>query len=228
MVVGRDQEARRAGRRVVDRLADLRVDHPHDGADDVARRAELAQLARLLDLPEHMLEQVALGVGVGLVEPQPVDQPHHLGQHGGLVDHQPGAGHEVGAEAVGHGGEEREHLVAHPAHQRLAGHAARPDRPAHPRRRDGLDALGRRVERVPQLPVAGEDRRVLAPHALGLGDVVGVDALDQVEEEQERQLLGVAQRIGIAAAIEVVADLVDAAPHLGGERHGRLRTPAAG
>ena len=39
-----------------------------DGADDVARRAELAQLARLLDLAQHVLEQIALGVGVGLVE----------------------------------------------------------------------------------------------------------------------------------------------------------------
>jgi hypothetical protein len=65
MVVGGDQEARRAGRRVVDGFADLGVDDFDDGADDVARRAELAQFAGLLDLPQHMLEQVALGVGVG-------------------------------------------------------------------------------------------------------------------------------------------------------------------
>jgi hypothetical protein len=39
----------------------------------VPRRAELAQFASLLDLPQHVLEQVALGVGVGLVEAQAID-----------------------------------------------------------------------------------------------------------------------------------------------------------
>ena len=86
MVVGGDQEARGAGGRVVDGLADLRVDDLDDGADDVARRAELAELARLLDLLQHMLEQVALGVGVGPVEAQPIDQVDDLRQHGRLVD----------------------------------------------------------------------------------------------------------------------------------------------
>ena len=59
-----------------------------DGADDVPRRAELPQLAGLLDLAQHMLEQVTLGVGVGLVQVQLVDQVHHLGEHGRLVDAQ--------------------------------------------------------------------------------------------------------------------------------------------
>ena len=35
---------------------------------------------------QHVLEQIALGVGVGLVEAQPVDQGDHLRQHGRLVD----------------------------------------------------------------------------------------------------------------------------------------------
>jgi hypothetical protein len=71
VVVGGHQEAGRAGSRVVDGFADLGVDHLDDGADDVARRAELAQFAGLLDLPQHVLEQVALGVGIGLSRRRP-------------------------------------------------------------------------------------------------------------------------------------------------------------
>jgi hypothetical protein len=51
------------------------------------------------------------------------------------------------------------------------------------------------------------------------GLVLGVDALDQVEEEQEGQLLGVADRVGVAAAEQVVADLVDPAAHVWGQGH---------
>ena len=86
VVVGRDQEAGRPGGRVVDGLADLGIDDLDDGADDVARRAELAQLARLLDLLEDVLEEIALGVGVGAIEPQTVHQGHDLREHGRLVD----------------------------------------------------------------------------------------------------------------------------------------------
>ena len=69
-LIGGDQEAGGAGGRVVDRLADLGVDHLDNGPDDVPRRAELAQFAGLFDLPQHMLEQIALGVGVRLIEAQ--------------------------------------------------------------------------------------------------------------------------------------------------------------
>ena len=57
------------------------------------------------------------------------------------------------------------------------------------------------------------------PGRLGLAQVGRVDALDHVEEEQEAELFGVGQRIGIAAAIEIVADLIDLAAHVGGEGH---------
>ena len=50
MVVGADQESGGAGGRVVDGLAEAGIDELHHGADDVAGRAELAELARLPDL----------------------------------------------------------------------------------------------------------------------------------------------------------------------------------
>ena len=68
VVVRADQEPRRAGGGVVDGLAEAGIDQLHQGTDDVARRAELAQLAGLADLAQHMLEQIALGVGVHPVE----------------------------------------------------------------------------------------------------------------------------------------------------------------
>lgn len=54
MVVGGYQKACRACGGVVDCLAHLGVDQFDDGADDMARGAELAQLARLFDLAQHM------------------------------------------------------------------------------------------------------------------------------------------------------------------------------
>ena len=110
MLIGRHQETGGAGGRVIDRLADFRIDQIDDGADDVTRGAELAEFAGLLDLAQHMLEQIALGVGVGLFQPQLVHQGHDLGQHGRLVDRQPGLRHETHAEGVADGGEERETL----------------------------------------------------------------------------------------------------------------------
>ena len=101
MVPGADEEARRPRRRIVDRLSNPGVDQPDQGADDVARRPELTEFARLPDLPEHMLEQVALGVRVNPVEMQVVQLADHLGEHGRLVDHQPGAVHEVGDSVRG-------------------------------------------------------------------------------------------------------------------------------
>ena len=57
MVPRADQEARRACRRIVDRLADPRIDQTDECADDMARRAELAELARLPDLARILHEQ---------------------------------------------------------------------------------------------------------------------------------------------------------------------------
>ena len=130
MIVGGDQESGRTGCGIIDRLAELRVDHADDGADDVTRGPELAELTRLLDLPQDVLEEVALGVGVGLVEPQILDPAHDLGEDRRLVDHQSRAHEEVDPEAFRDLGVEREHLVTHPARQALAAARPRPARPA--------------------------------------------------------------------------------------------------
>jgi hypothetical protein len=42
----------------------------------VARGAELTELARLPDLAQYMLEEIALAVGVGVFQAQFVDQGH--------------------------------------------------------------------------------------------------------------------------------------------------------
>ncbi len=52
MLVGGDEKPGGAGGGVVNRLADPRIDQRDDGADDVARRAELAEFAGLLDLAQ--------------------------------------------------------------------------------------------------------------------------------------------------------------------------------
>ena len=75
MVVGGYQESRCSGGRVIYCLADPGVDILHDGADDVARGAELAQFTGLADLFEDMLEQIAFGVGISLIKTQLVHQP---------------------------------------------------------------------------------------------------------------------------------------------------------
>ena len=234
VVVGRHQKARRAGGRVVDGLADLGVDHLDDGADHMPRRAELAQFAGLFDLPQHVLEEIALGVGVGLVQAQAVDEVDHLGQHGGLVDRQARTGHEVGGAALAQFGEESEHLVADETHDRFARQALGPDRPAEAFARDrgcraqhgGAaaacilrgEARGG-IEGVLQVPGAVEQTGVRLLEKPGAGAVLGVDAFDEIEEEQKRELLGVAHRVRIAAAEQIVADLVDRPAHVGGQGH---------
>ena len=130
MVPGADQESRRARRRIEDRLAGPRIDQPDDGADDVARRAELAEFAGLADLAQNMFEQVALGVGVDPVEMQVVQPADDLGEHSRLVDDQPGAFHEIGDAVRRQFGVKGKDLLAHPCDQPLAVQRLRPGRPA--------------------------------------------------------------------------------------------------
>jgi hypothetical protein len=115
---------------------------------------------------------------------------------------------------------EGKHLVAHEANQVLAGEAARPCAPAHAFLGHGLDVFGRRVQGILKRPVASEDAGVGPAGAPGPQLVVLVDVLDQVEEEQVGELLGVAQRVRVAARPQVIADLVDPAAHRRRERHG--------
>ena len=72
MVPGRHQESCRSCRWVVHGLAHTRGNQINDGANHMARRPKLAEFAGLADLTQHMLEQVALGVGVHAVQMQVV------------------------------------------------------------------------------------------------------------------------------------------------------------
>ena len=130
VVVGRDEKTRRPRRRIVNRLADFRIDHLDDGADNVPRRAELTKFTRLLYLPQHMLEQIALGIAIRLVEPQLVDLADHLRQYSRLVDAETRTVHEVHRGKLGDLRIEGKHFVAKPANQCLAVQPLRPDAPA--------------------------------------------------------------------------------------------------
>ncbi|MCH7554348.1 MAG: HAMP domain-containing protein [Chloroflexi bacterium] len=182
-------------------------------------RDELAQLARLLDLLQDMLEEVALAVRIGLVEAQTIDQGHYLVEDRRLVDAQAGSIHEVHSGLLGHLGVEPEDLVPDEADQPLTGHAPCPDAPTEVFLGNGIHALRGSVERVLERPVALEDTLEVLLRGLGSEGVVPVDPLDQVEEEQEAELLSIADRVWVAAAVEVVAYLVDASAHLGGHGH---------
>ena len=208
-----DQEACRARRRVIDRLADPRIDQPHQCADDVARCAELAEFARLPDLAEHVLEQVALGVRVHAAEMQIVQLAHDLGEHRRLVDHQPGTVHEVGDAICRELGMERKDLFAHPVDQLLAVQRMRPGRPAQEfaRHRPDTGIVG--VARIAQGPFALECACVSSgTWSLRRAHPRRVCRFVHVEVDQEAELFGVLGRVRIAAAEEIVADAVDAAP----------------
>ena len=221
MVPGADQKPRRARGRVADRLADLRIDQPHQGADDMARGAELAEFARLPDLAQHVLEQVALGVGVHLVEPQGIQLADDLGEHGRLVDHQPGAVHEVGRAVRRERGMEREDFFAHPIDQPLAVQRIRPGRPAQEFARHAADAGRAGVARVAQRPFAFVGAGVRGgARPLRRSHPGCVRCFMHVEIDQETQLLGVLGRVRIAAAEQIIADAVDAAPEFRSHGHG--------
>ena len=117
-------------RRVEDRLPDPRADKLDHGADHVARRAELSEFARLPNLAQHMLEQVAFRVCVHPVEVQVVQLADHLGEHRRLVNHQPCAVHEVRNAASRKLGMERKDFLPHPVHQPLAVERMSPGGPA--------------------------------------------------------------------------------------------------
>ena len=186
----------------------------------MARGAELAEFTGLLDLLEDMLEKIAFGIGIGFIQPQPVDERHHLGKDGRLVNDQTGAIHEIDSRAFRHLQTEREHLVTNKGCQPGATHAARPYAPAQPIAGNGGLTGRRGVQRILQRPrVASEDAGEGALGGAGAIGVVLIQSLDQIEEEQERKLFCVAHRVGVAAAVEVVADLVNAPSHVSRHRH---------
>lgn len=130
----------RARCRVVAGLPNLGVEHGHHRADDVARRAELAQLASGLDAFEQVFKQVAFGVGIVLVQAQVIHLADDLGQHHRLVNHQPRAVHKVDGVAACHFGVERKHFVPQKARQVLRPSVPVPSRPAKALTRHGAAA----------------------------------------------------------------------------------------
>ena len=126
MVIGRDQEPGGPGGGVIDRLADARVDELDDGADDMARRAELAKLARLFRLAQDMLEKIALGVGVDRLKPQVVHLGDDLAENRGLVDGQARPVQEVRDAVARNLCVEGEDLVADPHDEAIAVERVRP------------------------------------------------------------------------------------------------------
>ena len=201
VVVRADQEPRSAGGRVVDCLAEPGIDKLDEGADDVAGRAELSQLARLPDLPQHVLEQVALGVGVHLFEVQVVHVADDLREHGRLVDHQSRVRHKVRHALSRDPGVEGEDLLPHPRHEPLTIERVCPVGPTQRLAADRLGTLFASVTRIPHRPFAHERAGV----RLCAGTACSTDArrirrLEHVEVDQEAQLLGVLGRIWVAPA----------------------------
>ena len=161
--------------------------------------------------------------GVGLVQTQAIDKVDHLGQDGRLVDRQPRAAHEVVRAALAQLGEEGEHLVTDEAHQGFTRQALGPDRPPEAVAGNGrggaqnagaatVRVLGRGcsggVERVLQLPHSVEQTRVRLLEKTRASLVLSVDAFNEIEEKEERELLRVGPRVGVSAAIEIVAYVV--------------------
>ena len=172
VVVSADEESGRTGGRVVDGLADSRIDKLDHGADDVAGRPELAQLARLPDLAEHVLEEIALGVGVDPLKVEVVHLAHDLGEHRRLVDDETRALHEVSDSSRRDLGVERKHFLANPGDQLLAVERVRPRGPAKGAARDHLLARRAGVPRIAEGPLPIEGARV----GLRPGTARGADA----------------------------------------------------
>jgi len=74
----------------------------------------------VLDLPQDVLEEVALAVRVDVVEAQLVDQVSTWLRNRRLIDTEPSAIPEVQRRALGHLGVEREDLIADEPDQLLA------------------------------------------------------------------------------------------------------------
>ena len=160
---------------------------------------------------------------------QVVHLAHDLGEHRRLVDDEARTGHEVGDASRRDPGVEREDLFADPGDQRFAVQRVRPGGPAQGIARDRLLARRAGVARIAHGPLTFEGARVdIGPGAARGADAGRVRRFEHVEEDEEAELLGVLGRVGVAAAIEMVADAVDAAAKLGGQWHGSLESWIAG
>ena len=197
---GGDEKTGGAAGRVADAVLRGGRGHLDHEFDDVARGAELAVLAGAGDLAEHVLVEIALGVGVGHVDG--VELVHHVGQHPRGRDHEQGVLHmpgvggivRIAVAAVPVAAEpldEGEHLVAHRGEHRL---------------RRGLLEAG-----PAQVVLAGGEHRLLdrLADAGGLALFQGVQLIQPLDEQQVGELLDDRKGVGDAAGPHGVPDAVD-------------------
>ena len=100
VLVGVDEEAGRAARRVADPVSDIGVDQFHDHPDDVARGAELSVLPGGGELGEEILVDVALGVAVLGGDIHIIDDGDRFLEEGGFRDDEDGVLHLPGKERL--------------------------------------------------------------------------------------------------------------------------------
>ena len=96
-MVGGDQKAAGAGRRVLDDVVERRLHHPHHAVDQRARREVLAGAGLLLVgvLLQQAFVQVAQAFPVHAVPVELVDFGHQRGERGGLLDEGAGVGEDL-------------------------------------------------------------------------------------------------------------------------------------
>ena len=187
VLVGIDQETRRAAGGVADAVVDVGIDEFDDHPDDVARRPELPVLPGGGELREEVFEDVALRVAVLCRDVHLVDDGDGLLKEGGLGDDEDGVLHlsrKEGLLAVVQVLDEGEDFVPHMG-EHLIGRIVLPVRP-------------------PALLMPVEDRGVrYAPHPrpLLLDDV---HVLQPLHEDEVGHLFDGLERVGDPTAPEVI------------------------
>src|ERR1700730_9456109 len=131
--------------------------------------------ARLFDLFEDVLEQITFGVGILAVKLQSVHQRDHLGEHRGFRDVKTRAAHEIGGRAGRNFLKKRKYLVLDKAYQGLTGKTPGPDGPAESILRDTRLALLGGIQRILELPGAGNNALIRLLENVGALRILRID-----------------------------------------------------
>jgi hypothetical protein len=193
-----DQKAPGPAGRVADHVLRRRRGHVHHQLDDVPRRAELAVLPGAGDLAEHVLVQVALGIGVRHVDA--VELVHHVRQHARCGHHEDRVLHVVGVRRVA--------LLLRPA---VAPERLDERKDFVPHRGEHLLRRGLLEPRPAQVVFVEIEDRILDRHAHTRRLVLAqrLQLVQPLDEQQVSQLLDDRQRIRDAARPHRVPDAVD-------------------
>ena len=200
VLVGVDEEAAGAGRRIADAFAGPRVHHLDHHADDVPRRAELAVLAGRVQLAQQVLVQVALHVLILAGNLHVVDGLAGFDEQAGLVDLELGVLHLLGegAALAAQRLDEGKDLFLDVG-QRLRGRKLGPVRPAQ---------VG-----------SGKNGSYFALRRVAVRSVL-LAFVKPLEEQEERKLLDGVERIGQPAGPEFVPEGFDLRAEYGVGQHG--------